>query len=232
MKKLLCSVNLLVILALVLAGIFISGADNTRVRRHNPSGEQNPSYDPNNPPVTIAVEAYLAQIPDEALIEIGLPLIPTKESETITVDKLSKCLTSTKVKGKIVSSGQWTAEEGRECGIRQNNTFYLKREQITGGSNENQATSVHFEQYNSETSGNITLGLNESNKIWIRINFGNSGFSQNNQETTDNEIPPAKTSYNLTTELSVNNDLPIIVGAVKQGNSVLYLVVRAKVLDE
>jgi hypothetical protein len=249
MKKLLCSANLLVILVLVLAGIFISGASRTREPRkttsvvqqqscdtNSPSITQEqrptPSHDPNNPK-TIVVEAYLAQIPDEALIEIGLPLIPTKESETITVDKLLKCLDSTKAKGKIISSGRWTMLERQQCKIEQNNKFYLKREQITGGSsNGSPVTSVMFDQYTATTLGEIVTSLTKNNKISLDINFNYSGIFPKNREKTDNETPPAWIQFEFGTDVSLDNDVQVIIGAVKQGDSVLYLVIRAKILDE
>ncbi len=231
MKKLLCSANLLVILVLVLAGIFISGADSPRERRQTPSYGRNQVYDSNNLPATIAIEAYLAQIPDEALIEIGLPLIPTKESETITVDKLLNCLNSTKVKGKIISYGRWVTVDNVQCVIEQKNFVYFPIKVATCP-NDTSIAKMDYQKYDIGTSGSVTPFFTENNKISVGVNFNYYDLLGNNKDNSNNEIPHDNSKYHLDETCLLNNDVPAIVGAMKQGDSVLYLVVRAKVLDE
>ena len=230
MKKLLCSANLLVILALVLAGIFISGAANSESQNGDAY-----TYDPNAPKIQtrrIAVEAYLAQIPDEALIEIGLPLMPTKESETITVDKLLKCLDSTKTKGKIITSGRWvTIGDNKNCSIEQINTLWFPVK-VAAGPNDTPIGRVDCSKYDIGTAGSIKPWLIGNNKICVDINFSYYDLLENNKENINNEIPHDNFRYRLDETCVLDNNVPAIIGAVKQGNSVLYLVVRAKVLDE
>ncbi len=178
---------------------------------------------------SVAVEAYLVQVPAEALREAGVSVIPSKPEEAISIPKLLSCMTAGKDKGALISSTRVVVRENEEATSTIQNTYNL-RLPATTKTKKGPEESYKFHQYDSGTTTTVKIHIADDGLLRMQLSFSHSGLTFDMADRVKEGVPPDLVSYQLDEMFDIKEGRSVIVGSEQSGDKGLFLVVRAEIL--
>jgi hypothetical protein len=178
---------------------------------------------------SVALEAYLVQVPAKALREAGVSVIPSKSEEAISIPKLLSCMTAGKDKGTLISSTRVVVRDNEEATSTIQNTYNLKLPATTKtekGSKE----SYRIHQYKSVTEIIVTTHIGHDDLIVMTLSFSHNGLTFDTADQIKEGMPPDLVDYQLNEVFDIKEGRSVVVGSAQSGDTGLFLVVRAEIL--
>jgi len=178
---------------------------------------------------SMAVEAYLVQVPAKALREAGVSVIPSKSEEAISIPKLLLCMTAGKDKGTLISSTRLVVGDNEEATSTIQNTYNLKLPATTK-TNKGPEESYRIHQYKSVTEIIVTTHIGHDDLIDMTLSFSHNGLTFDMADRIKEGLPPDLVEYQLAETFEIREGRSVIVGSAQSGDTGLFLVVRAEIL--
>ncbi|NIP22402.1 MAG: hypothetical protein GWN67_20080 [Phycisphaerae bacterium] len=178
---------------------------------------------------SLAVEAYLVQIPARALREAGVSIIPSKPEEAISIPKLLSCMTAGKDKGVLISSTRLVVGDNEEATSTIQNTYNL-RLPATTKAKKGSEESYRIHQYKTVTEITVTTHIGHDDLIDMTLSFSHNGLTFDTADRIKEGLPPDLVEYQLAEIFEIREGRAVIVGSAQNGDTGLFLVVRAEIL--
>ena len=178
---------------------------------------------------SVAVEAYLVQVPAKALREAGVSIIPSKPEEAISTSKLLSCMTTDKNKGALISSTRVVVRDGEQAKSTITNTHNL-RLPATTRTKKGLEESYAIHKYQSETRTTVTIHVADDGLLRIQLSFDHNGLKFDMADKVKEGMPPDLVEYRLDEVFDIKEGRSVIVGSEQNGDTGLFLVVRAEIL--
>jgi hypothetical protein len=178
---------------------------------------------------SVALEAYLVQVPARALREVGVSIIPSKPEEAISTPKLLSCMTTGKDKGALISSTRVVVRDSEEAKSTITNTHNL-RLPATTGTKKGSEESYRIQKYQSETRTTVVIHVADDGLLRIQLSFNHNGLTFDMADQIKEGMPPDLVEYRLDEVFDIKEGRSVVVGSEQSGDTGLFLVVRAEIL--
>ena len=178
---------------------------------------------------SVAVEAYLVQVSAKALREAGVSVIPSKPEEAISIPKLLSCMTTGKDKGTLISSTRVVVRDNEEAKSTITNTHNLKMPDTTR-TKKGPEESYTIHKYQSETRTTVTIHVADDGLLRIQLSFDHNGLTFDMADKIKEGMQPDLVEYRLDEVFDIKEGRSVIVGSEQNGDTGLFLVVRAEIL--
>ena len=179
---------------------------------------------------SVAVEAYLVQVTAKALREAGVSIIPSKPEEAISIPKLLSCITASKDKGALISSMRLVVGDNEEAESTITKSYNLKLPATTR-TKESPEESYRISQYKSETRTTVVVHVADDGQLRMQLSFRHNGLTFDMADRIKEGLPPDVFEYQLAEVFDIKAGRSVVVGSAQSGDTGLFLVVRAEVLE-
>jgi len=179
---------------------------------------------------SVVVEAYLLQIPAQTLRDAGVSVIPSKPEESISLPKLLSCMVRGKEKGALIGSTRVVAGDNEEAVGSIQNSYNLKRTVATK-SKKGTEESWTIHQCHSETTITVRADVEGDARLWIVLDFRHKGPAFDMAARIKEGVLPDMVDYQLTETFDLPAGRAVISGSAQSGDTSLFLVVRAEILE-
>lgn len=179
-------------------------------------------------PDTIKVEVRLVQISNRAAHKAGVALIPQNSSESISIDKINKCLKDDKDKSAVLSAMNFVVSSGRNARSQTSNTKYIQTKMTNKAPDGKDVKMTSCKSFDYGTNLNIRCANIEKDKIYTDIHLSYNGITKGSEDKMAEGIPADTIRYSLEEMLYLTDGQPCIIGGTSYGDALIYTIVRAE----
>jgi hypothetical protein len=177
---------------------------------------------------SILVEAFMVRVSTDALAEAGVNPIG-QSPEGISILKILSCLDNPD-NAEVISGSKVTAGHKHEAQVRNEETFYIKRESVNvsmGKQGPVESKNVRFDNYSSGKRFNVVPRIQSDDKIRLEASYSDTGIVENEDET----IPPTQLNYDWSGIIVLESGIPMIASASQNGDATIFLILTATIQD-
>ncbi len=175
---------------------------------------------------SVLVQAFLVKVPNKILYDTEAKMLPSDESQSVTVLGLAACLARSEEAAVID-----TARVAVHHGTHAQNNFQTARYVVTRrktGANRDAAELVDCTPYQIGTQFSVNWSTDHPEHVRIEFSYTASLLSD---KQTQEDIPPTIVSYSQTGRMYLTLGRPAIAGSSQNGSESIFLVLLAQAVD-
>jgi hypothetical protein len=177
---------------------------------------------------SIIVDAWLVQVSADALYESGVKPFSEKDKENVSVMNLLWCLGDPN-NGKVVVSATTRAMVNDEAKNSFSNTMYLgESTESYPGNNSTPVRTRSYRPYDQKVEFRTYSRILENKQVRVNWSFFSNFFICTKMKDMS---PPESRAVNYDNATIVFSQKPVIVAQTQIGNDMLFLVLRAEIVE-
>ena len=165
---------------------------------------------------SVIVDAWLVQVSADALYESGVKPLSEKGKDNVSIMNLLWCLSDAN-NGEIIASARTRAQLNERCETSLKRTKYVKKARGNSSRTIPYQQMVKFESY---------CGIYQAERIRIEYAFE----CATSEEAATVEMP-MKVNVRFNSATTVTADKPVIIAQTQIKDKMLFLVLRAEIID-